>query len=117
MGLFTRVVKVIVTRDPCVNTTSSSSSSSDDLALVTSVEVIQTALRTNRAYIVVYKTLGYLLFRVGGPLGALVLLNSRLLSTPATRPCNVAWNWIDDDSNALTTATPGRDAVRTRLQS
>jgi len=115
MGLFTRVVKVIVTRDPCVNTTSSSSSS-DDLALVTSVEVIQTALRTNRAYIVVYKTLGYLLFRVGGPLGALVLLNSRLLSTPATRP-NVAWNWIDDDSNALTTTTPGRDAVRTWLQS
>jgi len=46
-----------------------------------SVEVSQTALRTNRAYILVYKTICYLLFRAGGPLAALVVLNYRLLTT------------------------------------
>jgi len=45
------------------------------------VEVSKTALRSSRVYILLYKTVCYLLFRVGGPLTALVLLNSRLLAT------------------------------------
>jgi len=45
------------------------------------VEVSKTALRTNCVYIVVYKTICYVLFRAGGPLATLVVLNSRLLTT------------------------------------
>ena len=66
-----------MTRDPC----SSSSSNGDADDDVMSVEVSQTAARTNRVYILVYKTIFYLLFRVGGPLAALIVLNSRLLKT------------------------------------
>jgi len=73
------VVKVIVTRDPCVNISSNSDVHDDDD--VVAVEVRKTRLRAHRIYIVVYKTVCYLLFRVGGPLAALVLLNFRLLST------------------------------------
>ena len=61
-----------MTRDPC----SSSSSST-----AWTVEVTRTDLRYNRVYILVYKTICYLLFRAGGPLAALVVLNSRLLTT------------------------------------
>jgi len=48
---------------------------------MTTVEVRKTALRSNGVYILVYKTICYLLFRAGGPLAALVVLNSRLLTT------------------------------------
>jgi len=65
------VVKVTVTRDPCVP-------GDEDTMMV---EVTKTDMRTNRVYIFVYKTICYLLFRVGGPLATLIVLNSRLLTT------------------------------------
>jgi len=67
-----------VTRDRCSNSTSGVSEYDDDLM---TVKVTKTALRDNRIYILVYKTICYLLFRAGGPLAALVVLNSRLLTT------------------------------------
>lgn len=77
------VVKV-VTRDPCSNNSISSSIglyTGDDYNDVMAVAVKKTALRVNRVYIVIYKTICYLLFRAGGPLVALIVLNSRLLKT------------------------------------
>lgn len=64
-----------MTRDPYSNC---SSSTDDD---VTKVDVTKTALRNNLVYFLVYKTICYLLFRAGGPLATLVVLNSRLLTT------------------------------------
>jgi len=71
------VVKVTVTRDPCSNSNSTGNDGGD----VITVEVNKTALRDNRIYILVYKTICYLLFRAGGPLATLVVLNCRLLKT------------------------------------
>ena len=67
-----------VTRDLCSSSNNSSIDYDDDLM---TVEVRRTALRTNRIYILIYKTICYLLFRAGGPLAALIVLNSRLLTT------------------------------------
>jgi len=68
----------MVTRDPCINSSISINDDDDD---VMTVDVSRTALRSNRIYILVYKTICYLLFRAGGPLAALVVLNSRLVTT------------------------------------
>ena len=65
-----------MTRNPCSN--SSSAVVDDDIL---AVEVKRTDLRDNLVYFLVYKTVCYLLFRAGGPLATLVVLNSRLLTT------------------------------------
>lgn len=62
-----------MTRDPCSNSTTD-----DD---VMKVEVAKTDLRNDLVYFLVYKTICYLLFRAGGPLATLIVLNSRLLTT------------------------------------
>lgn len=72
--------QVTVIHDPSINSSSSSSTSNygDD---VITVEVNKTDLRNNHVYILVYKTVCYLLFRAGGPLATLVVLNYRLFTT------------------------------------
>ena len=103
------VVKVYVTRDPCINnnitSNNNNNSSYDDDDDLVRVEVRQTAVRTSRVYIILYKTVCYLLFRVGGPLAALVLLNSRLLSTLRRQK-----RWRRSRQSVLTSTSRGRAA-------